>query len=417
MALRIRRGTEAERQLLTGQDPAIGEPIFVTDTNKLYIGKSGTTGGQIINPDQALNDLSNVNCPTPTNGQALVFNTATNKWINGSVQTINSIGDIADVDITTAAPTTNQVLKWNGTKFIPANDVDTQIALASASIDDLGDVSTSGSDAPTNGQVLTWNASASQFKPSNPTFNQTGSFDGTFEGTMKGTLVGDDSTILVDGITNTIKLDNGQVFFDGIQIKLLAGNNNLKFGEITDSVGPTFQLYNTDKSQPIEIVAVGGTGNDFSKFQFNVKDNSLQTPVTFTAGDSLAGIAWNGWDTNNSKYVPSAQLYTKVSNSAGSVAADTVKGTLVFATNDGTASAPSLKYMEFTSDGRLSINSQTANATLDVNGNAKIGTELLLGSMTTTQRDALTAANGMIIYNTTDNKFQGYENGAWSNLI
>ena len=417
MALRIRRGTEAERQLLTGQDPAIGEPIFVTDTNKLYIGKSGTTGGQIINPDQALNDLSNVNCPTPTNGQALVFNTATNKWINGSVQTINSIGDIADVDITTAAPTTNQVLKWNGTKFIPANDVDTQIALASASIDDLGDVSTSGSDAPTNGQVLTWNASASQFKPSNPTFNQTGTFDGTFEGTMKGTLVGDDSTILVDGITNTSKLDNGQIFFDGVQIKLLAGNNNLKFGEITDSVGPTFQLYNTDKSQPIEIISVGGTGNDFSKFQFNVKDNSLQTPVTFTAGDSLAGISWNGWDTNNSKYIPSAQMYGKVSTSAGSVAADTVKGTLVFATNDGTASAPSLKYMEFTSDGRLSINSQTANATLDVNGNAKIGTELLLGSMTTTQRNALTAQNGMIIYNTTDNKFQGYENGAWSNLI
>ena len=417
MALRIRRGTEADRQLLTGQDPAVGAPIFVTDTNKLYIGKSGTTGGQIINPDQALNDLSNVNCPTPTNGQALVFNTAQNKWINGAVQTINSIGDIADVDKTTAAPTVNQVLKWDGSKFIPANDIDTQIALASASIDDLGDVSTSGVDAPSNGQVLAWNAGAAQFKPINPVFNQTGTFDGTFEGTMKGTLVGDDSTILVDGITNTIKLDNGQIFFDGVQIKLLAGNNNLKFGEVTDNVGPTFQLYNTDKSQPIEIISVGGTGNDFSKFQFNVKDNSLQTPVTFTAGDSLAGISWNGWDTNNSKYIPSAQMYGKVSTSAGSVAADTVKGTLVFATNDGTASAPSLKFMEFTSDGRLSINSQTANATLDVNGNAKIGTELLLGSMTTTQRDALTAANGMIIYNTTDNKFQGYENGAWSNLI
>ena len=417
MALRIRRGTEADRQLLTGQDPAVGEPIFVTDTNKLYIGKSGTTGGQIINPAQALNDLSNVNCPTPTNGQALVFNTAQNKWINGAVQTINSIGDIADVDITTAAPTVNQVLKWDGSKFIPANDIDTQIALASASIDDLGDVSTSGVDAPSNGQVLAWNAGAAQFKPINPVFNQTGTFDGTFEGTMKGTLVGDDSTILVDGITNTIKLDNGQIFFDGVQIKLLAGNNNLKFGEVTDNVGPTFQLYNTDKSQPIEIISVGGTGNDFSKFQFNVKDNSLQTPVTFTAGDSLAGISWNGWDTNNSKYIPSAQMYGKVSTSAGSVAADTVKGTLVFATNDGTASAPSLKFMEFTSDGRLSINSQTANATLDVNGNAKIGTELLLGSMTTTQRDALTAANGMIIYNTTDNKFQGYENVAWSNLI
>ena len=32
-------------------------------------------------------------------------------------------------------------------------------------------------------------------------------------------------------------------------------------------------------------------------------------------------------------------------------------------------------------------------------------------------RDALTPANGMVIYNTTDNKFQGYENGAWANLI
>ena len=417
MALRIRRGTEADRQLLTGQDPAVGEPIFVTDTNKLYIGKSGVTGGQIINPDKALTDLSNVDCPTPTNGQALVFNTAQNKWVNGAVQTINSIGDIADVDITTSPPTSNQVLKWNGSAFVPADDVDTQIALASASIDDLGDVSTSGVDAPSNGQVLAWNASAAQFKPINPVFNQTGSFDGTFEGTMKGTLVGDDSTILVDGITNTIKLDNGNVEFVANQIRLLAGNNTLKFGEVTDAVGPTFQIYNTDKSQPQEIFAVGGTGNDFSKFTFNVKDNSLQTPVQFSAGDSLAGISWNGWDTNNSKYVPSAQLFTKVSTSAGSVAADTVKGTLVFVTNDGTASAPSLKYMEFTSDGKLSINSQTANATLDVNGNAKIGTELLLGSMTTIERNGLTPQNGMIIYNSTDNKFQGYENGSWSNLI
>ena len=58
-------------------------------------------------------------------------------------------------------------------------------------------------------------------------------------------------------------------------------------------------------------------------------------------------------------------------------------------------------------------------STLDVTGNVKISgaNELLLGSMTTTQRNALTAANGMIIYNSTDNKFQGYENGSWANLI
>ena len=42
---------------------------------------------------------------------------------------------------------------------------------------------------------------------------------------------------------------------------------------------------------------------------------------------------------------------------------------------------------------------------------------MLLGNLTTVQRDALTPANGMILYNTDDNKFQGYENGGWANLI
>jgi hypothetical protein len=37
--------------------------------------------------------------------------------------------------------------------------------------------------------------------------------------------------------------------------------------------------------------------------------------------------------------------------------------------------------------------------------------------MTTTQRNALTAANGMLVYNTTTNKFEGYENGSWVSLV
>ena len=37
--------------------------------------------------------------------------------------------------------------------------------------------------------------------------------------------------------------------------------------------------------------------------------------------------------------------------------------------------------------------------------------------MTTTQRDAYVAVNGDIIYNTSLNKLQGYENNSWANLI
>jgi hypothetical protein len=38
--------------------------------------------------------------------------------------------------------------------------------------------------------------------------------------------------------------------------------------------------------------------------------------------------------------------------------------------------------------------------------------------ITTAQRDLLiNVVNGQLIYNTSTNKFQGYENGAWVNLV
>ena len=39
-----------------------------------------------------------------------------------------------------------------------------------------------------------------------------------------------------------------------------------------------------------------------------------------------------------------------------------------------------------------------------------------LPSLTTTERNLFSAANGDVIYNTTDNKIQGYQNGIWINL-
>ncbi len=38
------------------------------------------------------------------------------------------------------------------------------------------------------------------------------------------------------------------------------------------------------------------------------------------------------------------------------------------------------------------------------------------GSMSTTNRNLLTGSNGMVIYNSTDHKFQGYQNGFWVDL-
>lgn len=49
--------------------------------------------------------------------------------------------------------------------------------------------------------------------------------------------------------------------------------------------------------------------------------------------------------------------------------------------------------------------------------NAAFIKELLkLPNLTTSERDALPALNGLLIYNTDTNKLQGYENGSWRNL-
>lgn len=43
---------------------------------------------------------------------------------------------------------------------------------------------------------------------------------------------------------------------------------------------------------------------------------------------------------------------------------------------------------------------------------------LFVPQLTTAQRDELqNVINGQLIYNTTTNKFQGYENSAWTDLI
>ena len=53
MAFKIRRGTDAERQAYT---PAIGEPIWTTDTKKLWIGDGITAGGIAADAESYLND-------------------------------------------------------------------------------------------------------------------------------------------------------------------------------------------------------------------------------------------------------------------------------------------------------------------------------------------------------------------------
>ena len=121
---------------------------------------------KLADENKSIDILSDVDTSTaaPTNGQALVWDQGTSKWKPGTIQAgggggggattflaltdtpttfsgfqngflrVNSAGDgltlvnnfsidvLSDVDTTTSAPSSGQVLKWNGTKWAPAND-------------------------------------------------------------------------------------------------------------------------------------------------------------------------------------------------------------------------------------------------------------------------------------------------------
>jgi hypothetical protein len=68
------------------------------------------------------------------------------------------------------------------------------------------------------------------------------------------------------------------------------------------------------------------------------------------------------------------------------------------------------------STGRVGIGIMTPATSAKVDITSTTGA-LLLTRMTTVQKNALTAINGMVLYDSTLNKFQGYENGSWTSLI
>jgi hypothetical protein len=159
MALRLRRGTNAERLAITPQE---GELIYVTDYNTasvspLWVG-DGTTAGGIAsdNLSDALSELVDVDTSGATDGQVLTWVNANNQWEPTTFSVVGSIDDLTDVDIT--------------------------------------------SSAPANGETLVWNSSANKFEPGTLQV----SYDGTPLADVQGSVFGDDSTLLVDGVNSLV---------------------------------------------------------------------------------------------------------------------------------------------------------------------------------------------------------------------
>ena len=127
---------------------------FIADKDK-YLRGDGTW--QTVQATPALNDLTDVDLTTPTDGQILKYDAINQEWINANENPgVTELSGLTDVDVTTTTPTNGQGLVYNSTseKWENAN------VLASASVSTLTDVNLTSLK---NGQVLKYDTSTQKW--------------------------------------------------------------------------------------------------------------------------------------------------------------------------------------------------------------------------------------------------------------
>ena len=331
MALLLRRGTQAECDAIT---PAEGELIYTTDTNQLYAGDGATLGGVLVSADAAttLNSLTDTDLTGASNGDHLAYNSGTSKWEPAN-DAAGSIGTLSDVN---GGYVNGDLLQFDGLNFVPKT------------IDEL----------------LIWDNSLT----ANLTGNTTGLHTGPVDGDVIGSVFGDDSTIIIDGVNNTIYANDVVAVTNEIDITNRDDTSNTQVNVKTS--GARSSLLNFSRISTSDLSS----------------DNIAHGRITFSRNDSN-GLVTTGFinATNN--------------------------GLFIFQDSAANAADPT-RYSVF-KDGALGIGTTTPAATLDVQGAIKPGVYA-----DDAARDAAitTPTAGMMVFNTTGAKFQGYDGTSWVNL-
>jgi hypothetical protein len=302
MALRLRRGTDAQRQLIT---PSEGELIYVTDTTELYVGDGTTLGGIRISGEvvDTLNQLDDVDAALPQDGDVLVYDSATGDWVAGELP----LGDLSDVEVSGVLD--GQVLAFDAatTSWVPANNVgggDTTFS---------GDLV--GSVFADDSTIMVDAVSARFFgRLEGTTVGQhignvdgdlSGNVNGTVFGELSGSVFGDDSSLIVDGPTgfiNSRKIDAGasRLHLQGDTLGIVANDGN------TVQIGGT-DYDGTFKNNTLSIARNGTSGIAFSIETYHESDNvadfrsvkyrgTTSAPATYQNGDRLLEFVASGYD-------------------------------------------------------------------------------------------------------------------------
>ena len=235
MPLQIRRGTDAERLAMT-VPLAEGELLYVTNTQKIYVGNGTTLAGSLTSvTGYTDNDAKDAAAAIFTSGShsgiGFSYNTATNiitatvdlSDYSGTINASSFKGTLVADDSTMLIDAIDGKINLDGTvkgNIVP--DINEAYDLGSAS-NRFRDLYLSGSSIELGSATITAVGSAVNL-PAGSTVDGTligvGSGDGVIPGSNYSiNIVGDDSTIIVDSSTKNITATSG--FFGNIFTNLI----------------------------------------------------------------------------------------------------------------------------------------------------------------------------------------------------
>ena len=385
--------------------------------------------------------LGNVDTAGAQIGSVLKYDGS--NWIIGADDNTGSgggattLGDLTDIDVTGAI--TGSTIVYNG--------IDWEIGVDGYSdeLNDLSDVFIGGT--PSDGSILVYNAANSRFEVTTAitdlstdtapalggnldmsTFDIAGSGDistsgdvtanvmyADFHGPSFGDVFADDSTTkLVDAttqsfagdITGSVKSSNtGNTVVDTSGVTpiytgdVYNANGDTVFNSVTgEYVGPM-------STNLISIPDVLSDGSD-TKLRLNPEAGTLGLKLSSTFTDDRTNDTTTAW----------GKIFFEVDDTNGQKVTAMLGGgnTGLFLAHKraGFGAELGIQPSQFcqVQEGNLKLGGFDPTERLDVDGNAVVSGFVQFGSLTTLERDALTPAFGMVIYNTTTNVFEGYQN-------
>jgi hypothetical protein len=229
MPLLLRRGTNAERLLITPQE---GELIYVTDTQQLFVGDGITLGGNTIS-------------------SSLLGGTLTNDLNLGGYE-INGVGNVAIVgSISASIGYTGNVYGNSGETLV---DSINGVLLGALSGSVLG--SLQGSVISDDSSLIIDGATRAGYFSS-------------ISGDLSGSVFADDSTVVIDGGTKNAFFNNifstsltGSIFSNVFGVMIDATNKNGYFHSIIGDL--TGSVFADNSSVIVDSVDGNGFFNDIS---------------------------------------------------------------------------------------------------------------------------------------------------------